>query len=78
MALLTDDSERGRRALELAVTAAFFHPGSAAQIASALSTKGRRLHAADVTRIWRKAKRSGALPKITRPANGPTANRRRA
>ncbi|MFZ5792345.1 MAG: hypothetical protein ACOY3L_16760 [Pseudomonadota bacterium] len=75
MALVTDDSSTGKRALELAVTHAFFTPGSAAQIAAALSTKARKLHAADVRRIWRAAKERGELPKIVRPANGPQGRR---
>lgn len=71
MALVTDDTDKGRRALELAVTHAFFTPGSAAQIAAALSTTARKLHAADVHRIWREAKARGELPRLDRPANGP-------
>lgn len=71
MPLVTDDSATGKRALELAVTHAFFTPGSAAQIAAALSTQARKLHAADVHRIWREAKARGELPRLDRPANGP-------
>ncbi|WP_439392370.1 hypothetical protein ACRQ5Q_22505 [Bradyrhizobium sp. PMVTL-01] len=71
MALHTDHSPRGKRALELAVINAFFAPGSAARIAAALSTPVRKLHAADVNRIWAAAKERGDLPKIDRPAKGP-------
>lgn len=67
------DTPNARRALELAIIHAFFLPGSAAHVATAFSTGGRRLHADDVRRIWDKAKAKGDLPKLKRPANGPKA-----
>lgn len=65
------DTRQGRRALELAIEAAFFLPGSATHFATAFSTGGRKLHAADVNRIWAKAKQANRLPKINRPHGGP-------
>lgn len=63
-----------RRALELAIIGAFFQPNaSAATIAAAFSTGAKKLHAADVQRIWDAAKESGDLPKLKRPNRGPKA-----
>lgn len=67
------ETPNAKRALELAITAAFFKPGSAAHIATAFSTGGKKLHAADVQRIWSNAKASGELPDINRPKGGPRA-----
>lgn len=60
-----------KRALELAIINAFFLPGSAAHFATAFSTGKKKLSAADINRIWARAKESGELPKINRPHNGP-------
>jgi hypothetical protein len=68
----TPDTPQGKRALELAIINAFFQPHiTAAQIAVAFSTGAKKLHAADVQRIWDAAKESGDLPKINRPSGGP-------
>ncbi len=67
------ETEQVKRSRELAIIHAFFLPGSAAQIAQAFSTDTRKLHAADVHRIWAEAKERGDLPKIDRPAGGPGA-----
>jgi len=66
------DTEQARRALQLAIEAAFFQAGSAAHIAQAFSTGGKKLHAADINRIWDKAKEEGRLPKLNRPNRGPS------
>lgn len=71
------DTKQGQDALRLAIEAAFFQSGSAAHIASAFSTGGKKLHAADVQRIWDKAKEDGRLPKLNRPNRGPTGERKR-
>ncbi|MET4341985.1 hypothetical protein [Bradyrhizobium sp. RT9a] len=68
---VADTSPRGKRALDLAIIHAFFLPGSAAHVATAFSTGGRKLHAGDIRRIWDAAKERGELPKINRPAGGP-------
>ena len=65
------DTPSARRALELAIIEAFFHPGSAAHIAVAFSTGAKKLHADDIYRIWESAKIKGDLPNITRPDGGP-------
>lgn len=73
-------SPKDKRALQLAIIAAFFQPGSAAHIAQAFSTGGQRLRAADVQKIWNEAKARGDLPKVVRPHGGPkgTAKARRS
>lgn len=56
------------RALELAIIDTFFNPAlSAAQIAVAFSSGSKKLHAADVLKIWAEAKARGDLPKLNRP-----------
>lgn len=62
------DTKQGRDSLRLAIEHAFFLPGSAAHIATAFSTGGKRLHAADVTKIWAEAKAAGRLPQLERPS----------
>lgn len=59
---------QARRALELAIIAALWQPGSAAHIAVAFSTGSRKLHATDVQKIWEEAKEKGDLPKLNRPS----------
>lgn len=59
---------QARRALELAIIAAWWQPGSAAHIAVAFSTGSRKLHATDVQKIWEEAKEKGDLPKLNRPS----------
>jgi hypothetical protein len=66
-----------RQQRERAVIHAFFLPGSAARIAASLSAPGEVLHAADVSRIWRDAKRRGDLPAIDRQPGGPRLQPRR-
>lgn len=68
---IADTSPSGKRALDLAIIHAFFAAGSASHIATAFSTGGRKLHAADVMRIWKRAKQNGELPNMARPARGP-------
>lgn len=68
---IPDTTPRGKRALELAIIHAFFLPGSAAHVATAFSTGEKKLHAADIRRIWDAAKARGELPKLNRPAGGP-------
>jgi hypothetical protein len=70
-----NEKPNAKRALELAITAAFFQPGSAAHVAQAFSTGSRKLHARDVKRIWDAAKEKGGLPKINRPPGGPKQRR---
>lgn len=67
------DTKQGRAALRLAIEHAFFLPGSAAHIATAFSTGGKRLHASDVLKIWAEAKDADPprLPRINRPHGGP-------
>lgn len=67
------DTKQGRDALRLAIEQAFFLPGSAAHIATAFSTGGRKLHASDVMKIWAEAKDADPprLPRINRPHGGP-------
>ena len=73
----TRDTPKAKRALELAIIGAFFQPNvSAATIAAAFSTGAKKLHAADVQRIWDAAKESGDLPRINRPTRGPRERRR--
>lgn len=66
------DTTQSRRALELAIIGCFFQPHlTAAQIAVAFSTGAKKLHAADINRIWDAAKERGDLPKLNRPKGGP-------
>lgn len=67
------DTKQGRDALRLAIEQAFFLPGSAAHIATAFSTGGKKLRAGDIHRIWAEAKAAEPprLPKINRPPGGP-------
>jgi len=70
------DTPTATRALELAIINAFFQPNaSAATIAAAFSTGAKKLHAADVQRIWDAAKEKGDLPKLNRPRRGPKLGR---
>lgn len=69
------DTKQGQDSLRLAIEAAFFQTGSAAHIASAFSTGGKKLHASDVQRIWDAAKERGDLPKLNRPNGGPGARK---
>jgi hypothetical protein len=67
----TPDTPQGKRALDLAIINAFFLPGTAAHFATAFSTGTRKLSAADIYRIWDKAKEDGDLPRLNRPFGGP-------
>ena len=69
--ITTPDTPKGKRSLELAIIAAFWLPGSAAHFATAFSTVTRKLKAADIYKIWDKAKINGDLPRLERPAGGP-------
>lgn len=67
----TPGSRHDKRALEIAIEQAFFLRGSAAHFATVFSTGAKKLHAADIQRIWDAAKEKGDLPKINRPRGGP-------